>query len=264
MFDVQDKNGNIRKVYAVERYLFLVNENGEFVWKYKSEFSPVPELKKLDVEADENKEISENGEVVLTYTQQETVTLKKYIEGLQNGSIQLAVGDSFSIRLKDDTEVDFVVTDMDDTSYRFESRDCLGRHVPMTKIEEFFEEVWDLLPEALRDSIMDTERPYKTHKGKLKKKTCKLFLPSAAEIFPPEECYGDKEVYQQMDWYKTVHNRVRAAAKGVGDGGWYWTQSAYSGKSPVWCFVNYGGNAGNYYASYVNVAAPVCFRIPRF
>ena len=91
----------------------------------------------------------------------------------------------------------------------------------------------------------------------------KLFLPAASEIFPPESCYGDKGLYEQMDWYKKVQNRVRAFEKD-GDADWYWTQSSYSGNSTYWCYVNYGGHAYCGNASYTGIAAPVCFRISRF
>lgn len=260
MFEAKDRSGNVRTVYAVDRDHFLVDENEDFVWQDKDEFSPI---RKLKVEAATKPEVSGDDEAVLSYTQKKVITLKDYIEGLQNGQIRLSVGDSVTVRLKDGTEVDFVVTDLDDAAYRFESRDCLGRYVPMTKIDEFYKEVWDLLPDVLRDSIVDTVRFYKTHNGKLQKRTCKLFLPSASEIFPPEDCYGDKEVYQQMDWYKDAHNRIRAIKKGNGTGEWYWTQSAYSGHSSRWCSVSSSGSAIYNNASNTSVAAPVCFRIPR-
>lgn len=180
---------------------------------------------------------------------------------IERGELKLSIGDSLLVGMKDGKKVEFVVTAVGDEAYRFESRDCLGKYVPMTKIQGFFDEVWGNLPDALKNHIVPTERPYLS-KGNLKSISRKLFLPSAAEIFPPEDCYGDKGLYEQMDWYKDVHNRVRAF-EGGGNADWYWTQSEYSGHATSFCVVGNGGIALYADASGTSVAAPVCFRISR-
>ena len=180
---------------------------------------------------------------------------------VKRGELKLSIGDSLFIRMNDDKKIEFVVTDVDDEAYRFESRECLGKYVPMTEIESFFDGVWDNLPEILKNHIVPTERPY-LYKGAEKTTIRNLFLPSAAEIFAPEDCYGDKGLYEQLDWYKDVHNRVRAF-EGGGNADWYWTQSEYSGSATYFCAVSGHGYASNYNASNTAVAAPVCFRISR-
>lgn len=180
---------------------------------------------------------------------------------IERGELKLSIGYSLLVGMKDGKKVEFVVTAVDDEAYRFESRDCLGKYVPMTKIQGFFDEVWGNLPDVLKNHIVPTERPYLS-KGNLKSISRKLFLPSAAEIFPPEDCYGDKGLYEQMDWYKDVHNRVRAF-EGGGNADWYWTQSEYSGNSTYCCGVARSGGASYYSASSTRIAAPVCFRISR-
>jgi hypothetical protein len=132
----------------------------------------------------------------------------------------------------------------------------------MTKIDRFYNAVWDELPDALKDNIMEIVRQYKSADGELMERKCKLFLPSASEIFPADECHGDQGVYEQLEWYKDVHNRIRAYEKG-GAADWYWTQSPRSGGATGWCRVSTNGHAGNTVASTTYVAAPVCFRIPR-
>ena len=115
---------------------------------------------------------------------------------------------------------------------------------------------------TLRDAIADTERRHYDADGNTVTTLEKLFLPAAPEIFPYDDCYGDMGLYEQLDWYKDVHNRVRALDSGK-NADWYWTSSRREGSTTSWCFVSYYGNASYYYASRDWVAAPVCFRIPK-
>lgn len=192
----------------------------------------------------------------------EEMGLSEIVAGIRNGKVKLSVGDAVTTCLKSGKEIDFVVTDIDDEAYRFESRDCLGRYVPATELEGFLADAWNDLPDEIRDNVVETERRRSVN-GEIKTEVKKLFLLAASEIFPPESCYGDKGLYEQMDWYKKAQNRVRAFEKD-GDADWYWTQSSYSGDSALWCYVNAYGSAHYNYASYASIAAPVCFRISRF
>ena len=188
--------------------------------------------------------------------------LDDFLKSLQAGRHEMNVGDYFTTRLKKGMEVDFVCTDKDGQSYRFESRDCLARYESMTQIDRFFNAVWAELPDPLTDRIMEIIRLYEEADGSIDAHHCRLFLPSASEIFPADECYGDQGVYEQLEWYKDVHNRIRAYEKG-GAVDWYWTQSPRSGNTTNWCSVNANGHANYNSASNTAVAAPVCFRIPR-
>ena len=249
MFKAKDvKTNNIVKVYAVEGNKFLVEDGNAFTWTDKSGYTLIDGAALAC-------------DCTLTKASVTSFTLPDLIAGIVSGKIEMSIGDSFTTRMKSGMEVDFVLTDIDDKAYRFESRDCLGRYDPITRIDKFYHDVWTDLPDELRDSIIGTERPYKDSADELHTLTQKLFLPSASEIFPPDECYGDKDVYAQMEWYKGVHNRVRAFKKGAGSD-WYWTQSAYSGNSTYWCSVDNNGSANYYNASSTYIAAPVCFRIP--
>ena len=250
MFKAKDvKSNGIVKVYAVEGNKFLVEDGNAFTWRDKSGYTPIDGAALVCG-------------CTLTKASVTSFTLSDLIAGIVSGKIEMSIGDAFTTHMKSGIEVDFVLTDKDDEAYRFESRDCLGRYDPMTEIDKFYNDVWADLPDDLRDSIIDTERPYKDSDDELHTVTRKLFLPSASEIFPPDDCYGDKGVYEQMEWYKDVHNRVRAFKKG-GETDWYWTQSAYSGSSAYWCYVNNTGYADYGSASSTAIAAPVCFRIPR-
>ena len=173
-------------------------------------------------------------------------------------------GSYFTIDLNDGREVDFICTAVEPDAYRFESRDCLGEYVPATKLDDWLEDLWrNQIPDDLKDEIILTVRKYKTPEGKTVSEKKFLFLPSAAEIFPEEDCLGDKGLYEQLDYYKDVHNRVRCKQKGDKGTNWYWTSSPRSGNSAYWCLVYYYGLAYSTYASLTLIAAPICFRIPR-
>lgn len=258
MFEAKNKEtGKKTTIYAVEGSKFLVEYDGAFRWSSSENYAPVsgqaPEVK-----ATPKKDNGGDVSFVRTYAQQ----LEEMLSRLQSGKLEMNVGDYFTTCLKNGMEVDFVCTDKDRWTYRFESRDCLGRYDPMTKIDRFFNAVWAELPDVLTDRIVEIVRQYKSADGELMERKCKLFLPSASEIFPADECYGDQGVYEQLEWYKDVHNRIRAYEKG-GAADWYWTQSPCSGNTTYWCYVTGAGYAHRYTASNTAVAAPVCFRIPR-
>ena len=187
-----------------------------------------------------------------------------FVEQAKGGAFK--VGDSVSLPFCDSGSsvkiVEVVVTDVDDTGTRFETRDCLGEYVPMTRMSGFLDRVFAGLPDTLRDAIADTERRHYDADGNTVTTLEKLFLPAAPEIFPYDDCYGDMGLYEQLDWYKDVHNRVRALDSGK-NADWYWTSSRREGSTANWCGVNSYGNASYYSASYDWFAAPVCFRIPK-
>ena len=190
-------------------------------------------------------------------------SLTYFVERAKAGAFKCKVGDSVSLPFdKNGKIVEVVVTDVDDTGTRFETRDCLGEYVPMTRMSGFLDRVFAGLPDILRDAIADTERRHYDADGNVVTTLEKLFLPAAPEIFPYDDCYGDMGLYEQLDWYKDVHNRVRALDSGK-NADWYWTSSRREGSATYWCGVHHGGDANRDVASYTHIAAPVCFRIPK-
>ena len=189
-------------------------------------------------------------------------SLTYFVEQAKAGAFKFKVGDSVSLPFdKNGKIVEVVVTDVDDTGTRFETRDCLGEYVPMTRMSGFLDRVFAGLPDTLRDAIADTERRHYDADGNTVTTLEKLFLPAAPEIFTYDDCYGDMGLYEQLGWYKDVHNRVRALDSGK-NADWYWTSSRREGSATTWCLVAAGGGA-SYYASTTDIAAPVCFRIPK-
>ena len=90
--------------------------------------------------------------------------------------------------------------------------------------------------------------------------TTKLFLPAASEVFDEDNCYGDKGLYKQLDYYKDARNRIRVDEDG--DTRVYWLASVGSGNSAAACAVNSNGTAHNWYAS-GSLRVPVCFQISK-
>lgn len=186
--------------------------------------------------------------------------IDQFLHDIASGEYSPTVDDTIACTLLDGREVDFVVTDVDGDTIRFESRDCLGEYVPMTRMNKYLARVWELLPASLRDVIFPTERRHFDRNGEIKTTEELLFLPAASEIFSERECNGDRGLYEQMEWYKDRRHRMRMFEKG-GTPDWYWTSSRYSGTSTYFASVGYNGGASYANASFTYIAAPVCFRI---
>ena len=195
--------------------------------------------------------------VKCTYTVTRTAPrdLEQLLDSIQTGQTPMRVGDMIGIELLDGTPVDLVVTDADETFVRFESRDALPEYTSARNLREFLDGIYNRLPEALAKRIAEVERVHLDEDGKRQTRRCKIFCPAACEIFPPDECYGDKGVYAQLPYYKDVHNRVRARGKG-GYSYWYWTSSRSAGSSTTFCYVSNYGSAANCGASIACGVAP--------
>ena len=192
-----------------------------------------------------------------TYTVTRTAPrdLEQLLESITTGQTPMRVGDMIGIELLDGTPVDLVVTDAAETFVRFESRDSLPAHTSARGLREYLDGIYDRLPEALAKRIAEVERVHLDEDGKRQTRRCKIFCPAASEIFPPDECYGDKGVYAQLPYYRDVHNRVRSRGKG-GDAYWYWTSSRSAFSSSFFCTVNNYGSASAGIASGASGVAP--------
>lgn len=253
MFDVKIKStGEIVSVYSVKDDTFLVFCDNRFQYISSDEFCP----------ADENCGVSQCLSAKLTAPAIFSGDVETVLDEVCSGKVKAGIGTTISTKLLNGIAVDFVVTDFDDSTIRFESRDCIGTYVPMTKIDDYYKTVWDTMPDVLKARIVETERQHLSTKGKIVSFRQKLFLPAASEIFNSDMCYGDRDLYEQMEYYKDVHNRIRALSKG-GKADWYWTESHYSGNTTYWCIVTNNGYAHYSSASSTRVAAPVCFRVRR-
>lgn len=166
-----------------------------------------------------------------------------------------------------------VVTDVTDDYVRFESRDCLGDEVCWNSsgsteslaasdvMNYLNEKLWNVLPEDMKKVIDPVVRKYKDSAGNVMEYRTALFLPVASEVFDDDDCYGDKGLYKQLEYYKDRRHRMRSAAEGEDTDSW-WLASVGSGSSTIACSVNGGGGADYWGASDAN-RVPVCFCIKK-
>lgn len=198
---------------------------------------------------------------------------KNLAEKIKKGVLPIEVGAVVTCELTDGTQAEFVVTDVTDQYVRFETRNFIGGEVewneqdtnkggyPDSDIRGYIDStIWDLLPEDLQAVISDVDREWKDKDGNCGTYTTKLFLPAASEVFDEDNCYGDKGLYKQLDYYKDARNRIRVDEDG--DTRCYWLASVRSGDSAGACIVSDGGSAGSWYASSAT-HVPVCFQISR-
>lgn len=188
--------------------------------------------------------------------------LSTFLQSLQSGKLHLSMGDVIEIPLADGTTDEFVMTQEDDEAYRFESVNCIfGKCITRDKADESFERYYDLLPKELRDEMILTKRRYRNRDGEEREQKSLLFLPSAPEVFDPENVHGDNGLYEQMEWYKDRRHRMRKLCKlSEGTVSW-WLISAYAGSTINFCDVSGNGIASYNGASITWVGLPVCFRI---
>ena len=181
---------------------------------------------------------------------------------LMSGKLNLNVSDTITIPLKDGTSAEFVLTQEDDEAYRFESVTCVGGDtVIRDKVDDLFERYYDLLPKILTDNLLLTKRRYRDRNDAIQERESVLFLPSAPEVFPEDDVYGDSGLYEQMEYYKDRRHRMRKLTPDSKDTVSWWLMSASAGSTGNFCYVNYYGYANNNNASYTWIGAPVCFRI---
>lgn len=193
--------------------------------------------------------------------------IKKHTDGLK-------VGDTVTCELIDGTQTVFVVTDVKNEYVRFETKDFIRNEsvswneddtnrggYPDSEIRKYMDSViWNLLPEELQSVISDVDREWKDKDGNCGTYTTKLFLPAASEVFDKDNCYGDKGLYEQLEYYKSGRNRIRVDEDG--DTRAYWLASVGSGISAFACSVYGYGNAADWLAS-GEFRVPVCFLISR-
>lgn len=181
---------------------------------------------------------------------------------LMAGKLNLNVGDTITIPLKDGTSAEFILTQEDDEAYRFESATCVGGDtVTHDKVDDLFESYLDLLPTVLIDNLLLTKRRYKDRNDAIQERESVLFLPSAPEVFPEDDVYGDRGLYEQMEYYKDRRHRMRKLTPDSEGTVSWWLMSAYAGYTGSFCDVSANGYANASYASSTWIGAPVCFRI---
>ena len=230
---------------------------------------------KCNCDNEESAEDNQEGGVdyIRTIKRHHNMGWQELAEKIKKGIIPVEVGAVVSCNLTDGTPAEFVVTDVTDQYVRFETRNFIGGEVewneqdtnkggyPDSDIRGYVDStIWNLLPEDLRAVISEVDREWKDKDGNCGTYTTKLFLPAASEVFDEDNCYGDKGLYKQLDYYKDARNRIRVDEDG--DTRYYWLASVRSGDSADACNVHGDGNASSWAASN-SLRVPVCFQISR-
>lgn len=196
---------------------------------------------------------------------------QKLVEGIKNG-IPVEIGSTVLCSLTDGTKTEFVVTDVTDQYVRFETKNFIGEKVswntntndggyPKSEIKRYVDTtIWNLLPEDLQNVISTVNRTWKDSEGRIGTYKTKLFLPSVSEVFNDFNCFGDKELYTQLDYYKDVKNRSRVNENGDIEDWWLGTvrnENTYRA-----CFVSeYGSVGGCAVCGECNLT--ICFQISK-
>ena len=184
----------------------------------------------------------------------------------------LKVGDEIADELLTGEKITYVVAHITEEEVHFVSKDCMEKRVPWNEngkntggfkesdlCRYLNEEVWNLLPEELREVISEREC-LQIVDGEESRFFLKLWLPSEYEVFEDDWASEAKEG-QQFELFKDSRNRI----KGAGDGGSrarWWLLSVCGGASTSACSVFSGGIASSSSCSGA-YRVPVCFTIKK-
>ncbi len=207
-----------------------------------------------------------NAQLPLSTSYEEYMRIDAIMQSIEDGSLMLNIGDVIPCVLSDGQRVHFEVTAIDDEGYRLEMKELL-KCMAHTDLHRWYDALYTTgLPKVLRDAIVSTRRKYKENgDGDIKELDSLIFAPSASEVFSKEEFednewLGDKDVYEQLDFYKDWRNRIRCTVEDGKPNAW-WLLSARAGHSTTFARVSYYGDCYSYSATSTWIAAPVCFRI---
>ncbi len=188
----------------------------------------------------------------------------------ENLADSLQLYDEFRCDLSNGNRATFVLINETDEYLTFCSKDCMTRHrmndnasnkggIADSEMQKYLDtEIWNLLPDGLKNIISETRRKYKDG-DQIKEFDTKLFLLSASEVFEKGDCYGEEELYDQIEYFKDEKNRVKCIDKETAN---WWLSSPAAGYSATFCTVNTSGGANTNLAGNANGVVP-CFCIKK-
>lgn len=214
----------------------------------------------------------ESGELTVVTKVKTSGSWKGIADKIKNNCNDLQVGDTVMDQFKDGTVIEWIVTDATEEYVRFESRDCIDSHrindthtnkggIAASEMQRYLnEDVFKNLSDELQGAISEISRKY-CDGAEVKEFVTKLFLPSASEVFDKDDCYGEEDLYKQLEFYKNRRNRVRDYRNGGGSADW-WLSSPSAGSATSFCVVTTTGGAGNNTAGNAYGVTP-CFIIKK-
>lgn len=202
-----------------------------------------------------------------TVTTETVINWEELAQKIKDNTSGLKVGDIITEKTLDGEEMDLVVVDMGPGWAHFESKDCLPVEVAYNQnnrnaggfagsdVKRYLnEEVFNNLPEELRNVIAEVERKQENGESSL----CRLFLPTESELFG-DCCCSKDGTYSQIEYYKDRRNRIKCNRKD-GPPDWYWTASVGSG-SYTRCVPVSGAGISTCWGARTELCVPVCFVI---
>lgn len=216
----------------------------------------------------------EKDEIVITRHTEELVTWRTIAADIKEHSEIFSMGDIVRTVLKNGEILEWGITEVTDKYIRFDARDCIADSdycmnrewtnkggVAESEMQEYLNTtIWGILPDDLKEVISETDRKYMDG-DEIKQYRTKLFLASASEVFSEDCCHGESGLYEQMEYYKDRHNRVKLDSYKGGSAGW-WLSSPTAGYSANFCTVYTSGGASGGNASNACGVVP-CFIINR-
>ena len=208
----------------------------------------------------------------ISRTIREEISWEMIKAALDRNEVQYQVGDVVTSKLRNGNPQEWVITDIGKDYIRFEARDCIkdAEHeinkewtnvggIALSGMQGYLDnEIWALLPDDLQEVIATVDRKYMDGKEEKIYQT-KLFLPSASEVFDENNCFGEENLYEQLDYYRYRHHRVKLNGFGCGSAYW-WLSSPYSGNATRFCSVTTAGAACHNGAS-ISLGVAPCFQI---
>lgn len=156
-----------------------------------------------------------------TITTETAINWEELAQKIKDNTSALKVGDIITEKTLDGEEMDLVVVDMGPGWARFESKDCLPVEVAYNQnnrnaggfadsdVKHYLnEEVFNSLPEELRNVIAEVERKQENGESSL----CRLFLPTESELFG-DCCYSEDDT-DEAQTHAIAWNDDPAKAKG--------------------------------------------------
>lgn len=215
-----------------------------------------------------------NSKLKISRTIREEISWEMIKAVLDRNEMQYQVGDVVISELRNGNPQEWVITDLGKDYIRFEARDCIkdAEHeinkewtnvggIALSGMQGYLDnEIWNLLPSDLQDVIATVDRKYMDGKEEKTYQT-KLFLPSASEVFDENNCMGEENLYEQLDYYKDRHHRVKSNEFGGGSALW-WLSSPDSGDATSFCLVAAAGAANGIGAS-ISLGVAPCFIIKK-
>lgn len=213
-----------------------------------------------------------DGECSISRTIKEPFSWKTIKDALDRNNMQYQVGDIVTSKLRNGNTQEWVITDVGKDYIRFEARDCIkdaehkmnkewtnARGIALSEMQRYLDnEIWNLLPSDLQDVIATIDRKY-MDSDKEKIYQTKLFLPSASEVFDKYHCSGEENLYEQLDYYKDSHHRVKLNRFGGISSDW-WLSSQHSSNDMYFCYASTEDSSFGCNTSVPYGVAP-CFQI---